>query len=348
MLKHRRRSTLTFLGGQGTQSKTTTRWEDRENFVTFRNQRTPTQSSNSKANVTLDTDENAVPISNSRRSTPRRSLKKANRPKRDSSIPTNYRQRRRLVKRNTIGAPSAPSQTFAELNRTPKAVKERILSDTPWNSLQTGASTSSNQRKETPSRRRSSGAFLVDVSKRKVVQASSAIDASSQKAFRNETSFSELERRTLLSTKQMLQLRYSGGDIPQDHPLFSFDKIDPGGWDTALQQLNAIMRTDDNLKQVILFQNCIRSINKRCTELNNGPTGADSLLPALIYTVLNSKIPDLIGLYRTLRLPRASAVAKYYNQAHLETALVCFGVCSLLGPCGNFTYFFVIFLIRRK
>ena len=139
MLKHRRRSTLTFLGGQGTQSKTTTRWEDdRENFVTFRNQRTPTKSSSSKSKkLTVDTDENAAPISNSRRSTPRRSLKKTNRPKRDSSIPTNYRQRRRLVKRNTIGAPSAPSQTFAELTRTPKAIKEKILSDTPWNSLQT-------------------------------------------------------------------------------------------------------------------------------------------------------------------------------------------------------------------
>ena len=45
------------------------------------------------------------------------------------------------------------------------------------------------------------------------------------------------------------------------------------------------------------------------------------LLPALIYTLVNCKVGDLVALYKNLRSVRPSAAAKYYNQSQLEHAL---------------------------
>ena len=165
-----------------------------------------------------------------------------------------YRHTRRLVKRNTIGAPSAAT---------------RLLNENSWNGLRAGvltppssrqkltksamASTSTRRQRDTfphtagcarrlhsspstPSatqknagvkattessvrqlrRRRSSGAFMVDVEKRKVIDASPGNLAQSFGAGRlTSDTFSTLESRALSNVRRMLQNRYSGGDIPQ-------------------------------------------------------------------------------------------------------------------------------------
>eukprot|EP00750_Incisomonas_marina_P013274 INCI17276.2.p1 GENE.INCI17276.2~~INCI17276.2.p1 ORF type:complete len:611 (+),score=87.20 INCI17276.2:290-2122(+) len=344
MLPHRR-STLTFLRQTDENSAPIQqKWEE-TSTVKYSRSLTPKSSGNAprsqrrlKRYLSLGTaeknkttgDENAAPKSVNNFVQRRHRGIEAKAWSATKKPPTpNYRQNRRLVKRNTIGAPSRSSSRVLQFG-------PECSEDTTENAFTRGTPVSSSTRtsrvrnaltKDSPTatptqnRRRSSGAFMVDVRKRKVIDASPSAGNFAPGHLTSDT-FSDLESMALSNVKLMLHLRYSGGDIPQDHPLFNLDRIDPAGWDTAMRQFNSMERTADKVRQVVLFQNCIRAISTRCAELHGGTAaGADMLLPALIYVLMNSNIDDLTGLYKQLRSARPSAVAKFYNRSQLEPVL---------------------------
>lgn len=352
MLPHRR-STLTFLRQTDENSTPVQqKWED-TSAVKYSRSLTPTSARNTprtqhrlKRYLSLGgaddddkngnaNDENAAPKSANNNNFVQRRQHRGVEAKSWSAAkkpPTpNYRHTRRLVKRNTIGAPTRSSSRVLQFG--PECCPQNATTGSPF---ARGTPVSSSARTprmrnasmkdtptptSTPNRRRSSGAFMVDVRKRKVIDASPTA-ASFAPGYLTSDTFSDLESKALSNVKLMLHLRYSGGDIPQDHPLFNLERIDPAGWDKAMRQFNSMERTGDNVRQVVLFQNCIRAISTRCAELHGGTAaGADMLLPALIYVLMNSNVDDLTGLYKQLRSARPSAVAKFYNRSQLEPVL---------------------------
>mmetsp|Transcript_29670 Transcript_29670/g.43982 ORF Transcript_29670/g.43982 Transcript_29670/m.43982 type:complete len:574 (+) Transcript_29670:225-1946(+) len=315
MLPHRR-TTLTFLSQTAPNSPAPVvkNWDDSPGISFSRRgsridfSKTPPRRSRKPALFlnTNENDENSENAAPSQRNSKRRLFSAR------KKTPS-YRRARRLVKRNTVGASSATHRQRSTFASTP--LSERLIAlDSP----STPHSSSSKRSGSRSTSRRSSGTFMVNIAKRKVIDAS----PSSKRAFDNlaADTFSELESQTLAAVKSMLHLRYEG-NIPQEHPLFELDRIDPAGWDTALHQINSIEDDTDNVRQVIIFQNCLKAISKRCSELYGGAAGADMLLPALIYVIMSSNVKDVIQLFKNLRSARPSAVARHYNQHHLEAAL---------------------------
>ena len=352
MLPHRR-TTMTFLrepDDMGEEPAVQRRFDDSAPIVFTRRQSfaaIPPRSNRPKIEQvkkpklflnTGENDENDAGASNRRRSSNRR---KFGTKKKKTPL---YRQQRRLVKRNTIGAPSTHSQMFASLASTPVEERDARCGEKSWNSIRDGTVTLKKQHSKPPTpvssrraassrqsslSRRGSSSFIVDVAKRKVIDANAATSAANTPNYSTDGStFTDLERRTLVSVKKMLQLRYHGAVIPQEHPLFSIERIDPACWDTAINELNKVSvetssESNEQLaEKAVVFQNCLRCISVRCTELHEGAAGADMLLPALIFVLMNSAVDDIVGLYQSLHKVRPNVVARHYNEKCLEATLV--------------------------